>query len=126
ERHLADLANTLAKRGHEVFAALVPGSPLRQELSAVSPANVIEAPMRNALNLRSAMLLWRFIREMVIEIVHSHVARDYPLAACFVSHELNSQVDAAADRTRHCGFASGGAGVAGAIDLRSSQDYFDS
>ncbi len=81
ERHLADLANTLAKRGHEVFAALVPGSPLRQELSALSPANVIEAPMRNALNLRSAMRLSRFIREKEIEIVHAHVARDYPLAA---------------------------------------------
>jgi len=81
ERHLADLANTLAHRGHEVFAALSPGASLRKELSALNPANVIELPMRNALNLRTAMRLSKFVREHEIEIVHAHVARDYPLAA---------------------------------------------
>ncbi len=81
ERHFADLANELARRGHEVFAALSPASPLRQELSALTSANVIERPMRNALNLSTAMQLARFVREHEIEIVHAHVARDYPLAA---------------------------------------------
>ena len=81
ERHLADLANELAKRGHEVFAALSPGSPLGKELPALNPANVIGRPMRNALNLRTAMHLARFVKEHEIEIVHAHVARDYPLAA---------------------------------------------
>jgi glycosyltransferase involved in cell wall biosynthesis len=81
ERHLADLANALARRGHEVFAALSPGAPLRKELSALNPSNVIELPMRNALNLRTAMRLSRFVREREIEIVHAHIARDYPLAA---------------------------------------------
>ncbi len=81
ERHLADLANELAKRGHEVFAAVNPSSPLRPELSALDPAKIIELPMRNALNLSSAMKLSRFVHEKEIEIVHAHVARDYPLAA---------------------------------------------
>ena len=81
ERHLADLANELAKHGHEVFAALSPGSPLRNELSALDPSKIIELPMRNALNLRTAMRLSRFVRDNGIEIVHAHVARDYPLAA---------------------------------------------
>jgi glycosyltransferase involved in cell wall biosynthesis len=37
--------------------------------------------LRNALNVRSALALARFVREKQIEIVHAHMARDYPLAA---------------------------------------------
>ncbi len=37
--------------------------------------------MRNALDVRSAMQLRRYIVENNIEIVHAHLARDYPLAA---------------------------------------------
>ena len=81
ERHLADLANTLAQRGHQVFAALSPSSPVRATLSSVPPENIIELPMRNSLNLATAMKLSRFVRSQKIEIVHAHVARDYPLAA---------------------------------------------
>ena len=81
ERHLADLARTLAHRGHEVFAALTPGSPVRSELASLSDANIIELPMRNALSLRSGFKLARFVRAQKIEIVHAHLARDYPLAA---------------------------------------------
>jgi glycosyltransferase involved in cell wall biosynthesis len=81
ERHLADLANNLATRGHEMFAAIAPGSPLRSELSALASENIIELPMRNALSVRSGWRLARMMRERRIEIVHAHVARDYPLAA---------------------------------------------
>src|SRR5438445_8004567 len=81
ERHLADLANALARRGHEVFAALSPASPVRAELRSLPPKQIIELPMRNSLNLASAVRLSRFVREHQIEIVHAHVARDYPLAA---------------------------------------------
>src|SRR4030095_15171744 len=81
ERHLADLANNLAERGHEVFAAIAPGSPVRAELSSLTSENIIELPMRNALSVRSGLRLARFVRERQIEIVHAHVARDYPLAA---------------------------------------------
>src|SRR5436190_14101094 len=81
ERHLADLANGLAGRGHEVFAAMAPGSPVRAELSSVPAENMIELPMRNALSLRSGWQLSRLVRDQRIEIVHAHLARDYPLAA---------------------------------------------
>ncbi len=81
EKHLADLSNELARRGHEVFAALSPSSPVRAELSEVSAGNILELPMRNALNLSTAMKLARFVRANEIDIVHAHVARDYPLAA---------------------------------------------
>ena len=81
ERHLADLANALARRGQEVFAALSPASPVRAELRSLPSENIVELPMRNSLNLKSALSLSRFVREHQIEIVHAHVARDYPLAA---------------------------------------------
>jgi glycosyltransferase involved in cell wall biosynthesis len=81
ERHLADLANGLARRAHDVYAALIPASPLLAELSSVPPQNIVELPMRNSLNVASALKLARFVRQNEIEIVHAHVARDYPLAA---------------------------------------------
>lgn len=81
ERHFADLSNALAKRGHDVYAALSPASPLRERLTGIPDANIITPPLRNALDLASATRLARFIREQHIEIVHAHLARDYPLAA---------------------------------------------
>ncbi len=81
EKHLADLANGIARRGHEVYAALMPSSPLLAELSSVPKQNILELPIRNSLNVASALKLARFVRQHEIEIVHAHVARDYPLAA---------------------------------------------
>ncbi len=81
ERHLIDLANALARRGHEVYAALRPRSPLREELMELQPENIFAVRLRNALDIRSAGSLARFVRAHRIEVVHAHVARDYPLAA---------------------------------------------
>ena len=81
ERHLADLANGLTRRDHHVFAALIPSSPLLSELSSVPEQNIVQAPMRNALDVSSALKLARFASENRIQIIHAHVARDYPLAA---------------------------------------------
>jgi glycosyltransferase involved in cell wall biosynthesis len=81
ERHLADLANGLARRGHDVYAALVPGSLLPGELAELPAENIIELPLRNSLDVTSALKLAQFVRRNQIEIVHAHVARDYPLAA---------------------------------------------
>jgi glycosyltransferase involved in cell wall biosynthesis len=81
EKHLADLANGLACRGHDLFAAVIPASPLRAELSSVPAQNIIELQMRNSLNVATALKLARFVRQKEIDIVHAHIARDYPLAA---------------------------------------------
>ncbi len=81
ERHFADLSNALSERGHDVYAALSHASPLQAKLARLHGSHVITLPLRNALDLGSAIRLARFIRERRIEIVHAHLARDYPLAA---------------------------------------------
>jgi glycosyltransferase involved in cell wall biosynthesis len=81
ERHLVDLAHALSARGHEVHVALRPGSMLREKLHALSAENLVEMSLRNALDIRSALGLARYVRERRIELVHAHMARDYPLAA---------------------------------------------
>jgi glycosyltransferase involved in cell wall biosynthesis len=81
ERHFADLSNALAERGHDLYVALSPVSPLRERLSRLPDANIITPSLRNSLDLASAMQLARFIRDHQIEIIHAHLARDYPLAA---------------------------------------------
>lgn len=84
ERHVAALANSLVDRGHEVYAALPPDSPLTPELSRVPPQNIFTIRMRNAFDVPSALKIARAVREHKIEIVHAHLARDYPLASLSV------------------------------------------
>lgn len=81
ERHLAELANALSARGHQVFAALPSSSQLRKELGALPAQNIFNVRLHNALDIGSAFELARLVRRERIDIVHAHVARDYPLAA---------------------------------------------
>jgi glycosyltransferase involved in cell wall biosynthesis len=81
ERHLADLSNALAKRGHDVYVALSRRSPLREELRGVPARNLVALPLRNALDVGSAHALAHLVRRHRIQIIHAHMARDYPLAA---------------------------------------------
>ncbi|MFM9905610.1 MAG: glycosyltransferase family 4 protein [Pyrinomonadaceae bacterium] len=81
ERHLADLSNSLAERGHSVFAAIVPGSPLRKELSSLPKENIFEIPIRNSVDIFAGLRIARIVRKFDIDIIHAHVGRDYSLAA---------------------------------------------
>ena len=81
ERHLADLTRGLSERGHELHAALVEGSPLRERLSFLSEGNIHTLRLRNALDVFGASDLARLAREKEFDIVHAHVARDYTLAS---------------------------------------------
>src|SRR5688572_27837932 len=82
ERHLADLSHALVERGHEVYAAAVPGSPLSDELSFLTNGNTLALSRRNY--VKNLTNLSGFIRAHGIEIVHAHAARDYHLAALAV------------------------------------------
>jgi len=84
ERHFVDLTNGLTRREHEVFVAIVPDSPLLPELVQIPEKNILQLPFRKPLGLATAWKLRRFARDNQIEIIHAHMARDYPLAALAV------------------------------------------
>ena len=91
ERYLVDLVNALAARGHDLFVAVRRRSPLNDKLQ-LPPENVIELPLRNALDAKSAGALAKLTRDRQIEIVHAHMARDYPLAAYAVRRNAGSKL----------------------------------
>jgi glycosyltransferase involved in cell wall biosynthesis len=80
ERHVSDLASDLSQRGHDVHLAVRSHTPLRSILADNRSITWHELPFRNALDLSSIVTLKRIIRDHRIEIVHAHVARDYPVA----------------------------------------------
>ena len=80
ERYVADLTNHLVARGHDLFVAVRPRSPLVRHLQ-VPPERILTLPLRNALDVASAHELERFVRRQKIDVVHAHMARDYSLAA---------------------------------------------
>ena len=81
ERHFVDLTNGLARSGHEVFAATTPESPLLPELQELPAGNILKLPFRKPFDIASAWKLRRFARDRDVEIIHAHMARDYPLAS---------------------------------------------
>ncbi len=80
ERYLVDLSNSLCTRGHDVFVAVRPKSPIVDYLK-LPAQNIQTFPLRNALDAQSARALARFVKENKIDVVHAHMARDYSLAA---------------------------------------------
>ncbi len=81
ERHVVDLSNELTKRGHDIFVAVVPDSPLPTALSRVPPRNMAEFPLRNALDISSAIKIGNFVKKKGVELINSHFAKDYPVGA---------------------------------------------
>lgn len=81
ERHFVDLTNGLTRSGHEVFAATTADSPLIPDLQDVPASNILRLPFRKPFDVASAWKLRRFARARNIEIIHAHMARDYPLAS---------------------------------------------
>lgn len=79
ERHVLDLMRALINRGHELHGAVRPNSPLPAELADV-PIQWHEVKLRNALDWFSVRRLRQIITENQIEVVHAHLARDYPMA----------------------------------------------
>ena len=68
-------------RGHDVYVALRPNSAVIHELKCVPRENIFTLPLRNSLDAASARSLATLVRTNQIQIVHTHMARDYPSAA---------------------------------------------
>lgn len=60
---------------------LRPHSPLNKELAGLPRENIAKLPLRNAFDAGSARKLDHYVREHKIQILHAHMARDYPLAS---------------------------------------------
>lgn len=80
ERYVVDLTNALVSRGHDVYVAVRPGSPLPRHLQ-LPPEKIVTLPLRNALDVPSARELEKLVRKKEIDVVHAHMARDYSLAS---------------------------------------------
>jgi L-malate glycosyltransferase len=91
----------MVDRGHDVFAAVRPASPLIAELKQLPSENITQLAIRNALDAKSARELFRLVRERDIQIVHAHMARDYPLGAYATRKNPQSRLIV----TRHVLFA---------------------
>lgn len=81
EKHLIDLVSVLAARGHEAHVAVRPRSSLRAALTVRTDIKLLPLALRNAFDLPSAFQLALYLRRHDIEVLHAHLARDYPLAA---------------------------------------------
>lgn len=84
--HVADLSLGLVERGLHVELAVRPSSKVPELVERLDPERaakivVHRLPFRNALDLASTRGLSRIIETSEIDIVHAHVARDYPVAA---------------------------------------------
>jgi len=84
ERHFCDLCSGLTADGHDVFVALRQENDWRARLSFLPERNFINLRLRNSFDVSSAKKLAKFIDENNIEIVHAHLARDYPVASLAV------------------------------------------
>ena len=92
-----DLVHGLISRGHEVHVALRPKSPLIKELRQVvggqqTGVKITTLPLRNSLDVFSAQSLAGLVRREKIQIVHAHMARDYPLASYAVRGHAQSRL----------------------------------
>jgi L-malate glycosyltransferase len=82
EAHVADLARALVDRGIEVDLAVRPSSALPAFVGETTPGLVWHrVPLRNSLDLASVRALGTIISTREIDLVHAHVARDYPVSA---------------------------------------------
>jgi glycosyltransferase involved in cell wall biosynthesis len=80
ELHVIDLVRSLTSRGHAVYMAVRPDSPLREHLSGVI-SSWHELPLRNSLDIVSARAITELVNENSIDVIHAHVGRDYLVSA---------------------------------------------
>lgn len=74
---MIDLSRGLAKRGHEIFAALRPTNEWQDRFDFLPKENFLHVSLRNSFGVMSAQKIAEFVNENKIEIVHAHLGRDY-------------------------------------------------
>ena len=72
ETHVIELSETLRRSGHVVVVAGRRGGPVNAD---------IKLPFLNSADLFTALRLRSILKKTAFDIVHAHVARDYPVVA---------------------------------------------
>ncbi len=80
EKHLIDLCRGLSEKNHEIFVALRKESVWQNKLAFLQNENIFQVPLRNSIDIFSARNLAKLMRDNDIDILHAHLARDYPIA----------------------------------------------
>lgn len=81
EKHFVDLCRGLCEKGHDLFVALRQENDWQKKLDFLPMENVLYVPLRNSIDIFSARKLAKIMRQKDIEIIHAHLARDYPVAS---------------------------------------------
>lgn len=92
EKHLVDLINGLRRRGHEIFLAAPPDSPVLERLENFPPKNILPLKIKNSADVLAAAKIAKFIKKNDIEIVHAHAAKDYLPGSIAVRLAKNSKL----------------------------------
>lgn len=92
EKHFVDLTKGLISRGHELFLAVAPESPILEKLAEFPRKNVLEIKIKNALDVFAARKIAKFIKKNQIEIVHAHTGKDYLPASLAVRFSSNAKL----------------------------------
>ncbi|MGH9914445.1 MAG: glycosyltransferase family 4 protein, partial [Pyrinomonadaceae bacterium] len=90
EKHLIDLTRGLHHQGHHVSVLLRSTADWKEQLNHLPYDHVIELPLRNALDLSSAIKLSRLVKKLKVDVIHAHLARDYFIAS--LAAKLNRSV----------------------------------
>jgi len=84
EKHFVDLCSGLSSRGHDIFAVLRKGSDWEKRLDFLGKDTLYRLPLRNSIDVLSAVRLSKILRTEKIEILHAHIGRDYTVASLAV------------------------------------------
>ena len=87
ETHVLQLTAALKRRGHDVVIAGRARGPLNAD---------VHFPFLNSVDIYSVRQLHRFLKSNRFDVVHAHVARDYPIVASALR-----RIDAKLVLTRH-------------------------
>jgi len=84
EKHFVDLCKGLTEKGHDVFVSLHKDNSWEESLDFLPTENRLHISLRNSLDVLSARKIGRFLKNGDIDIIHAHLARDYPPASLAV------------------------------------------
>jgi glycosyltransferase involved in cell wall biosynthesis len=92
EKHFVDLTSGLINRGHELFLAVAPDSPILERLTEFQNENILQVKIKNALDVFASQKIAKFVRKNKIEIVHAHTGKDYLPASLAVRFASNAKL----------------------------------